>query len=584
MLHRSGGRVLAAVCALALLAASCTSKPPPAPGPTSVSPTPASKQTPNQLVIGVDSIAGGYNPHQLADASTTTTALAQLLLPSVFRLRADGKHQLEKTLMRSAKVISHDPFTVAYTIRQDASWSDGAPIAAEDFAYLADQLRSQPGTVNPAGYRLITEVQSHEGGKRVEVSFAERYNGWRSLFSNLLPSHLLKDVPGGWPGAMEGSYPAYGGPFAIKTVDSARGEILIERNERYWEKPSAVDQLVLRRSDQAGPAAALRKGNNQFALTRTDAASLAALRRLGDQVKLHTVDRPFVVEVLLRPSRGPLADDDVRAAVAALLDRPALIAIGTGGGPSSTRHADAQVLAPSEPSYRPTLPESRSVPDPERAAKLLEGAGYTRGADGWESAGGEPLSLVIASPGEREPYASVAAELARQLQDAGVQARAVQPDARELYGVDPADPDAEPIDDGAESSEGSEAAQVDVDIVVGPRAISSDPASAFASRFGCRTGDDTDDSDSAADVEPGNVAGFCEPGVQADLEPLLSGEEDLAVALPELERRLWRADVTIPLYQLADTLALSKDVAGVTAGPPLAGPFGAAVNWIRIGE
>jgi ABC-type transport system substrate-binding protein len=575
VIGRSGGRVLASACALVLLAAGCTSTPPPARGPTSVQATPTSEQTPNQIVIGVDAVTGGFNPHNLADVSTTTTALSQLLLPSVFRPGSRGQQQLDKTLMRSAKVISQSPFTVAYTIRPDASWSDGAPIAAEDFGYLADQMRAQPGTVNPAGYRLISDVESHEGGKRVVVKFSDRYPGWRSLFTNLLPSHLLKDIPGGWQGAMESSYPAYGGPFAIKSVDLARGEILVERNERYWEKPSAVDQLVLRRTDQAGPAAALRKGHTQFALTRTDAGSLAALRRLGKRVELHTVERPFVAEVLLRPARGPLADDDVRAAVAAMVDRAALIRTGAAGGPSSTRHADAQVLAPSERPYARTLPADRASPDRARAAQLLSGAGYTRDSDGWQTPGSELLSLVIASPGDQEPYASMAVELAKQLTAAGVQARAVQPDARELYGEDPADPDAEKIDDG-------KGKDVDVDIVVGPRAISSDPASAFASRFACRTTDASDDADT--DIEPGNVAGFCDEGLQNVVQQTLTGTRSLQGELGSLEPRLWQENVTIPLYQLADTLALSKDVAGVTEGPPLAGPFGAAVNWIRISE
>ena len=156
-----------------------------------------------------------------------------------------------------------------------------------------------------------------------------------------------------------------------------------------------------------------------------------------------------------------------------------------------------------------------------------------------------------------------------------MQTRAVQPDARELYAVDPADPDAEPIDDGT-------GRDVTPDIVVGPRAVSADPASDVASRFTCRTTDTADDA--GADVEPGNPAGFCDERLESTVRAVLTGERTVRGALESLEPQLWRADVTIPLYQLTDTLALSQDVAGVTEGPPLAGPFGAAVNWIRISE
>lgn len=575
MSRRRGWRVWTALCAAALAAAGCTSTPPPAPPPTSVPPSPTAETTQDQIVIGVDSIAGGYNPHQLADMSTTTTALAQLLLPSVYRLSPGGKYKLDKTLMRSVEVIDEDPFTVAYTVRQDASWSDGAPIAAEDFRYLADQMRAQPGTISPAGYRLITDVQSREGGKRVEVTFAEKFPGWRGLFQNLLPSHLLKDIPGGWQEAMVGSYPASGGPYAIKTIDVGRGEILIERNERYWEKPSAVDQLILRAADTEGPAEDLRNKNLQFSLTATDAKQLADLRELGKGVELHTVSSPQVAEVLLRPVTDPLADDKVREAVAALIDRDELIETGTGGGPAAKLRADAQVLAPSQRAYKSTLPSGRAKPNPARAEKLLRQAGYRRVAGEWQNADSEPLRLVVASPGEQEPYASIAERLVEQLEKAGIQAKAVQPNPRELYAVDPADPDAEPIDDGTGD-------EVTVDVLVGPRAVSFDPASDFASRFACRTVDTSDDADT--DVEPGNVAGWCDQYLQARVEDVLAGERSLRSELSSLEPWLWRENVVIPLFQLADTLAVGPDVAGVTEGPPFAGPFGSAVNWIRITE
>lgn len=556
--------------ALVLSGAACTNEPAPAgPAPTTVTTT--SKSTPNQIVIGVDTVSGGYNPHALADMSTTTRALAQLVLPSVLRPGDDGRPELDKTLMKSAKVVSSDPFTVAYTIRPDASWSDGAPIAAEDFSYLAGAMRTQPGTVDPAGYRLIDNVVSREGGKRVEVEFSERYPGWRSLFSDLLPAHLLKDVPGGWQSALSSSFPAYGGPFSIKSADTARGEILLERNERYWAKPAAVDQLVLRRSDQRGLAEALRNANNQFALTSTDAAGLRALEDLGSRVELHTVYRPDVAEVLLRPTSDALSDDGVRAAIAAMIDRAKLIETGAGGGPSSKLHAGAQVFAPSERDYAPSIPPRWEAPDLARAERLLSAAGYVKSGGDWQGSDGNPLQLVIASPGKGKPYDDIADELARQLTDAGVDARAKTPNARELLAADPAEPGREPTRSG-----------VDADIVVGPRAVGPDPAATFASRFSCRKTETTDAGGSG--VEPGNVAGFCDKKLQHTIDAMLTGEKELADGLATLEPRLWQVNVSIPLFQLADTLALTDDVAGVSAGPPLAGPFGSAVNWIRTGE
>ena len=67
------------------------------------------------------------------------------MLPSVFRPDADGTLQLDPTIATSAEVIDARPFTVSYELNLEASWSDNAPIAAEDFVYLWQQMRGQPG-------------------------------------------------------------------------------------------------------------------------------------------------------------------------------------------------------------------------------------------------------------------------------------------------------------------------------------------------------------------------------------------------------------------------------------------------------
>ena len=51
--------------------------------------------------------------------------------------------------MLSAEVTKAEPYTVTYRLRGDASWSDSAPIAAEDFVYLWEHMRDAPGVVDP---------------------------------------------------------------------------------------------------------------------------------------------------------------------------------------------------------------------------------------------------------------------------------------------------------------------------------------------------------------------------------------------------------------------------------------------------
>ncbi len=516
------------------------------------------KEKLNEIVVGLDDVKGGYNPHTLASQSTVTTALASLLLPSTFRTDADGSPRLDLDLVVSAEVTNAAPYTVTYTLRRDASWSDSAPIAAEDFVYLWQRMRQEPGVVDPAGYRLISDITSREGGKVVEVVFSKPYPGWRSLFRNLLPAHLLKDAPGGWSAALADSFPATAGPFAVRTLDQPRGEIILERSDRFWEAPPALDRLVLRRASHHDTVEALNTGDDQVALIRADAIATKDVEELAKTTSLATVvvPRPEVVQLLLRPASPRMQDVRVRTAVMNALNRDELIAAGTRSGPSANLRADAQVVPPSKPGYTATMPAKAGDP-----VQLLTEAGYTRPEGGQWGRDGKPVELTIAAPAGIEPYVTIANAVQRQLSLSGIAARVLTTQPNQLFGQD--------LSDTATSNE-------IVDIAVVPQVDTGDSAAVLASAFGCRPSPE----DGGTPI-PANLSGFCDQVVQPVIEQALSGELLLADALKTIEPVLWQQAVSMPLFQVADLLVILPEARNVTAGAPFAGPMSAARTWQR---
>lgn len=554
-MRRLGGVLAAAV--LCGAAAACTNTPPPPLVPASEAPvitTTGPKVT--EVVVGVDDVAGGYNPHTLAAQSPITTALSSLLLPSVFRAGADGTPQLDRNLMLSAKVSKAEPFTVTYAIRKDASWSDSAPIAAEDFYYLWQRMRSEPGVVDPAGYRLINNISAREGGKVVEVEFGSPFPGWRSLFSNLLPAHLIKDAPGTWSNVLATGFPATAGPFQVRGMDVPRGEVVLERSDRYWEVPTTLDRVVIRRATHSAMAESLSKGDNQAVLLRADAADV---NLMGTVPGLTTkpVPRNEVAQVLLRPASKQLADVTTRKAIVAALDRDALIAAGTQSGPSAQFRADSYVVPPSRTGYRAAI--SGNTLDAAASEQLLTEAGYAKAENGWQK-DGKALKLRIAAPEKAEPYVTIANRVRTQLAERGIDSEVVTPAAEDLYG--------------------KQLTESDVDIAVVPRVDAGDSAAGLASAYGCSA----ENPDGAAQA-PANPAGFCDPAVQEDLEAALNGKVLLADALARIEPLIAAQAVAVPLFQVVDLLAvLPSEVSGVDAGAPLAGVLSGAPEWRRLEE
>ena len=197
---RTAGALLGVLLTV-LSSSACTVDAPPAPQSTETSQAVAPAPKVAQIIMAIDSIGAGFNPHLLSDQSPVNAAVGALVLPSAFRPVADpatptgSRWELDPALLVSAAVTSERPFTVTYKIQPEAAWTDNAPIAADDFWYLWRQMASQPGVVDPAGYDLITGVQSVDGGKTAVVTFSQPYPAWRELFNDLLPAHIVKDVP-----------------------------------------------------------------------------------------------------------------------------------------------------------------------------------------------------------------------------------------------------------------------------------------------------------------------------------------------------------------------------------------------------
>ena len=625
-----GLRWLVVFAAMIVLAA-CSNALPPQSKPTApiaAPPTPTEPAYPTngakQLVVGVGDLGTGFNSHLISDLSPVSTAVDALVLPSVFRPGPGGQPTLNTTVATSAKVSSTAPFTVSYELNLAAAWSDNTPIAAEDFEYLWQRMRAEPGVVDNVGYRLITDVRSRAGGKAVDVVFSQPDAHWRELFSNLLPAHILKDAPAGWRSALTDGVPVSGGPFLVSQVDRARGQLVLMRNDHYWSNASVLDSLILRRADPTGMLDGLRSGELPVAQTWPDTMVLGALQQLGSSIRVQTVPEPLVVQLAMRTDEGVLTDVRVRQAIGALLNRDQLISIGTGGGPGGLVD-NAQLSAPSQPGYQPTAPQGAPIkPDPALAAALLTSAGYVKDDKGHWTLLGDPLKVVIGAPTNRDRFIQIAAEAQRELAAAGITATVITASGSSLY-ADPTVLPAQPGTPGTPESAltttpdpgnsspaalagaaGSDPASgttappgqtsanpvaqaptpqpppgaptgVTVDLMVMPRAVGDDAITTAVSNYGCPPG-------MSGVAQPArNPTGFCSPALQPVLDSALAGGIGAAQATSTIESTLWQQLPSIPLFQMVTTLAstVKGDQATRTIGPgPLTiGPFGTAVGW-----
>ena len=634
-------------CAVAVmvLLSGCTVSPPPAPQSTDTTESTAPPPTKaTQIIMAIDSIGPGFNAHLVSDQSPVNAAISSLVLPSTFRPIPDSRTptgsrwEMDPTLLDSAEVTSQDPFTVTYKIRPEAQWTDNAPIGADDFWYLWRQMVSEPGTVDPAGYDLITGVQSVEGGKTAVVTFSQPYPAWRELFHNILPAHIVKDVPGGFSAGLAQALPVTGGQFRVESIDPQRDEILLARNDRYWGKPAVPDLILFRRGGApAALADSIRNGDTQVAQVHGGSAVFAQLSAIPD-VRTARIVTPRVMQLTLRAQQPALADADVRKAILGLLDVDLLAAVGAGDDNTVTL-AQAQVRSPSDPGYVPTAPPAMTR---DEAMALLGAAGYqidtppaTPTATSTPSPApstpennrgqlvkdGEPLTFVLGVAANDPTSVAVANTAADQLRSVGIAASVSALDPVTLYG--------QALTDNT------------VDAVVGWHQAGGDLATALASRFGCpaleATAVPTTAPSASTPAEtttttttpttttrstttrrpttsvtsrpappappttiasstpapapetgqlvqaPSNITGICDRTIQPRIEAALQGTADIGEVIDDVEPRLWDMATVLPILQDTTIVAAGPSVQGVSlTGAVPVGIVGDAGQWLKL--
>ncbi|MFT3661557.1 MAG: ABC transporter family substrate-binding protein [Gordonia sp. (in: high G+C Gram-positive bacteria)] len=509
--------------ALAVTATACMADPPPPVRETLPTPTPNEYPDERTVYLATDSIGAGFNPHLGADQSSVTTAIAAMTLPSAFvpvRTPEGDEWRQNDALLTSAEVTSTAPFTVVYKLENDAQWSDGLPVTGDDFTYLWQQMARQPNVVGQAGYRAIKNVQTSGGGKVVTVVFENEYPAWRELFTNLLPSHKLRSDPTGFQTGMDRGKPVTAGPFAIYSIDRARDEVRLIRNDRYWRTPPLLDQVVLRRAGTAPQMAqTVRNGDSGLvALTAGEAAAAEVSAIPGVRSARSAATRALAVTLNTRSEvMKPLP---VRQALMAMLNTDVVTAAAAGDDVVN-RFANT-VYTPSDEAF---FPVNRPRTSQNQIQSWLEGAGYTRGVPRERTASPVPSPVPSASPSQ-EPSAPPSQEPSAQEPSAS-ETPPPAPSTVEVkevpelpYGVAPLLKDDAPLvvrigatntDQRAMSAAENIADQLrgqgvramvrgmtntelygqalsgsEVDLVVGWDSAAVDPATALASRVGCQ--------------------------------------------------------------------------------------------------
>jgi peptide/nickel transport system substrate-binding protein len=340
--------------------------------------------------------------------------------------------------------ISKDGKVLTFKLKKDLKWSDGSPLTAEDVAFSYEMLKDKGNNMLQGG-NITGTLQKVEkvDDLTVKLTFSEpqpypeNIGGPTNFF--LLPAKVLKPVYDKDKSIEKADWnlnpTVFSGPYTLK--EWKRGEVMtLVANPNFVSGKPKIDTIQIRFfAEPESSYQALAAGQIDWIPNLQSADS----KKIGDLTKDVTFYQlngsyqeflVFNVRKADQPRAGhpALQDVNVRKAIRLGVDREKLVKDALFGLASVT-----DSLYDSVKDY--VSPEIKFVKaDKAAAEKLLDDAGWKKGADGIRAKDGVKLELryVTTTAAQRKQNQAV---IQQQLGDIGIKIVLENKPASEFFGA-----------------------------------------------------------------------------------------------------------------------------------------------------
>jgi peptide/nickel transport system substrate-binding protein len=401
-------------------------------GGTGLGPAAADDAGADTMTIAVSQQVDSFNPFtaQLA----VTTNILRHVYDSLLTVDA-GTNEPAPALAEEWEV-SDDGLTWTFHLRDDAVFTDGEPVTADDVAWtFTTIMENEAAAVASGNYVAGFESVAAEDDHTVVVELDEPQATMTSLDVPIVPRHvwepIVEEEGDAFADYTNEVFPLVGsGPFVL-TEHSRGRHITLEANPDHWRGAPEMDRIVLRYySEKDAAVEALRGGEVSFVyeLTEAQATSLQG----NDDIAVNIADGKRFQAFTINPGaetqdgeefgdgHPALSDLTLRQAIVMAIDNQEIVdkahngqAVAAGGY-IPPRYEDFH--------WAPEPGDDPLAFDPDAANAMLDEAGYESGEDGVRvSPDGDRLELRLHAHADRPDNVQAALVIIERLADIGIE-------------------------------------------------------------------------------------------------------------------------------------------------------------------
>lgn len=379
---------LAVLCSFSLLASACSTTTKPADTSTMTPAAPAAATGPKvQGRLTWSGIGEPVTFNPILQSDTNSAWVVQ----RVFTGLVEINEKLEVAPDIATKwTQSPDGLQWTFTLRGDVKFHDGKPLTAEDVAFTYNAIKDKGYTGPRSGEFAALDRVEVVDPTTVKFILKQPFAPFlANLTYGILPRHIYGEKPvADMKENPANRKPVGTGPW--KFGEWVPGQYLtLVRNDSFYGEGPYIPEMVLK-FVQDGNVATAKLEAGEFDIGAIPPTSVKRFQeKLSGTFNFYPYQGLGFEYLAFNLTRPGLGDKAVRQAIAYALDRQKIV--------SDILEGQGVVLnAPVPPaSWAYTEAPLRFTYDPARATRLLEEAGYAKGADGIYAKDGQRLSYKI---------------------------------------------------------------------------------------------------------------------------------------------------------------------------------------------
>jgi len=369
-------------------------------------------------LTAICAVSGSYTQNMSPFSPNVNCGVEGLVYENL--VYVNGVTGQETPMLASARpTFSADNLTLTFNTRTGVKWSDGQTFDANDVAFTFNMLKTYPNA-DPGVWGHMSSVTASDAST-VVMKFSSPVPTVLPTIEGvyIVPQHIWSTV--GDPTKYTNTSPVGTGPMKLSSFNAQ--VIKYVKNPTYWQADKVkVDELDYPVVD-SNTTALLKMTNGDADWTGIFDTAVQSSFVQKDPAHNFSYPVPVVPAQIVPNLKNPLLGQlKVRQAISTALDRQQMSVSGEAGfePPASPTGLMPGQEAYLDPKYNGQLPQF-GPSDPNAAAQILQGAGFTKGGDGFfADAQGHKLSFKVTVPSDFDDYVADLGFAQQNLKAAGI--------------------------------------------------------------------------------------------------------------------------------------------------------------------